>query len=188
MIVSDEVENYKLHKLFESVQGAAVEWDGAPDYIRPTARTLFSARFYQGIYGMKHNFSGYTSREAFMGHKRNNTEDHFLSARLVFRAMMDQCREILTDFEKFSQLVRDCQTTVRVTKDQNNTFDIKFRMDGDDPVIRALTIEKYDGWGWYQDGKGFLTEYVNGELVPKKFPLKHMVPDWLTEFEKKYVK
>lgn len=177
------VEQYKLQKLFKYIQDAANEWDDGEH-----VRTYFSALFYQHIYGMKRHFSGYTSRDAIIGPERGNTEDHFLSPRLVFRALMDQCPDLLHDFNQFADLVRLCQTTIRITKDQNNSFDIKFRMRGEVPVIKKLTVEKYDMWGWHQDGKGFLTEYVDERLVPQKFPLKHLVPNWLTTFEEKYVR
>jgi len=176
------VELYKLNKLFNAVQDAGKEWaDGEH------VRTYFSAVFYQHIYGMKHNFSGYISRDAMEGNKKSNTRDHFLSPRLVFRAMMDQARELLYNFEEFDKVVQLCQTTIETTRDQNNGA-IKFSMDGTIPRINALTIEKYDNWGWYKQGQGFLTEYVNGQLIPQKFPLKHLVPDWLTDYELKYVK
>lgn len=176
-------EMYRINKLFNAVQDAAKEWEDGEH-----ARTYFSAVFYQHIYGLKHNISGYISRDAMLAKKDEITDDHFLSSRLIFRAMMDKNRGLLKDFNKFVELVRTCQTTIKVTRDQNNTYQIKFRMDGEIPDIKALTVEKYDGFGWYQEEKGFLTEYVNGQLIPKKFPLKHLVPDWLTEYEKKFVK
>ena len=178
-----DVEMYKINKLYQYVQDAPDEWDDGEH-----VRTYYSALFYQHVYGLKHNFSGYISRDAMSAKKDSTTRDHFLSARLIFRALMDQNREILKDFDKFVDLIRTCQTTVEVTRDQNNTYAIKFRMDGEIPIIKALTVEKYDSFGWFQEGKGFLTEFVNGQSVPKKFPLKHLVPDWLTEYEKKFVK
>lgn len=176
------VIEYKMQKLFQYCQDADVEWDDG-EY----ARTHFSALFYQGIYGMKRNFSGYLSKDAFLASTRDTTEDHFLSPRLIFRAMMECQRDILFDYDLFSALVHTCRTTIRTTKAQNNSYQIKFRMNGTVPDIHALTIQKYDEWGWYQQNKGFLTEYVNGELLPQKFPLKHLVPEWLTAFERKYV-
>lgn len=178
-----DVEMYKINKLYQYVQDAPNEWDDGEH-----VRTYYSALFYQHVYGLKHTVSGYISHDAMTVKKEETTDDHFLSARLIFRALMDKNREILKDFDKFVDLIRTCQTTIKVTRDQNNTYAIKFRMDGEIPIIKALTVEKYDGFGWYQEEKGVLSEFVDGQLVPKKFPLKHLVPDWLTEYEKKFVK
>lgn len=178
----DNILQYKTQKLFQYCQDADIEWDDG-EYVR----THYSALFYQGVYGMRHAFSGYISKDAFLTRQNMVTDDHFLSPRLTFRAMMDQRRDILFDYDLFADLVNVCRTTIRITKQQNNSYDIKFRMNGITPDIRTTTLEKYDGWGWYQQGKGFLTEYVNGELLPQKFPLKHLVPEWLTTFERQYV-
>jgi len=178
-----DVEMYKINKLYQYVQDALNEWDDGEH-----VRTHYSGLFYQHVFGLKHIFSGYISRDAMSVKKNSTTRDHFLSARLIFRAMMDQNRGILKDFNEFVTLVRTCQTTIKVTREQNNTYEIKFRMNGDIPIIKTLTVEKYDSFGWFQEGKGFLTEFVNGQIVPKKFPLKHLVPDWLTEYEKKFIK
>lgn len=121
--------------------------------------------------------TGYQSRDAFLN-ATDSTADHFLAARLVYRAMMDQCPEINSDYTQFSKLVETCRNTVRVTSAQNSGS-IKFRMEGARPVINMLTIDKYDGWGWYKTGTGFLTS--------REFPLKNLVPEWLTEFERKWV-
>jgi len=136
---------------------------------------------------MQHLFSGYVSKDAFNSQKNKTTRDHFLSARLVFRAMMAEYPELLHDFDGLHQLVKDCQTTIKITRAQNNGS-IKFRVIDEAPRINALTIDKYDSFGWYHPNHGFLTEYADGKMISKPFPLKHMVPDWLTQFEKKLLK
>lgn len=177
-----DIERYKFDKLFERIQNARNEWNDG-DHVR----TYYSGTFYNGVYGMKHNFSGYISKAALNSPKNKITYDHFLSARLIFRAMMEECPELLHDYNGLYSLVSDCQTTIKITRDQNNG-DIKFRQRSSGLRIKALTVEKYDNWEWYHETMGYLTETVNGKVVPQKFPLKHLVPSWLTHFEKKYLK
>jgi hypothetical protein len=175
------VEQYKFDKLFERIQNARKEWNDG-DHVR----TYYSGTFYNGVYGMQHKFSGYISGDALNAPKNKIAYDHFLSARLIFRAMMGECPELLHDYDGLYSLVSDCQTTIKITRDQNNG-DIKFRQRSSGLRIKALTVEKYDDWKWYYQDGTFLTETVNGIEVPAKFPLKHMVPDWLTSFERKHL-
>lgn len=163
---------FDTHELYKRMQDAPARWNEGE-----RVRRMYAAQFYQGIYGMPRTVTGYQSRDAFLKVSRR-TDDHFLSARLVYRAMMDQCPEINTDYIEFSKLVETCRNTIRITSAQNNGS-IKFRMKGARPVINMLTIDKYDDWGWYKVGTGFLTS--------SEFPLKHLVPDWLTEFERRWV-
>lgn len=177
----ETLENYKIRKLIERIQTAKREWNDG-EHVRKD----YSAMFYQGIYGMEHLFTGYISKAAVVSHTDDTTEDHFLSARLVFRALMDQVPELLIDEDGMRDIIKRCQHTIRITRDENNG-PIKFKMRNTRPIIRQATIDKYDEFGWFQEGKGFLLEYKNGEQVYQPFPLKHMIPDWLTEFEKKYL-
>ena len=71
---------------------------------RAIAQTYFSEQFYQGIFGMGELKTGYKSRDAFLK-KSPTTDDHFLSPRLIFRAMMEECPELIHDYTKFTALV-----------------------------------------------------------------------------------
>lgn len=115
--------------------------------------------------------------------KKEPTPDHCFSPRLVFRAMMDICPEILRDREKFYNLIDFCRHTVKVTSAENEKvkYDDDRNGTGLVPIVYTRTIDKYDDFGWIQKGVGMLKE--NGVNSP--FPLKHLVPDWLTVFEEK---
>lgn len=176
-----DVELYKYTKLFERIQNARKEWNDGEH-----ARIYFSGTFYNGVYSMKNIRSGYVSRGAYDLPSKKQTHDHFLAPRLIFRGIMEEVPELIHDFDGLREVVIKSQTTVAVTKPENDSV----RFDNNDGGfgIKMLTVEKYDSFGWYHKNEGFLMEYVNGQMVPKKFPLKHMVPEWLTAFEKKYLK
>lgn len=176
-----DIAEYKVRKLFERCQPAINEWNNG-DHVR----TDYSGLFYQGIYGMEEHFTGYSSIDAVLAPRNQRTYDHFLSPRLTFRAMMDMCTENLTDYVKFKAIVNACQHTICITRNQNNGS-IKFRMEGSCPVIKLPTITKYDSFGWFLESKGVLKEYRNGSEINKPFPLKHMIPEWLTTWELQYV-
>ena len=129
-----DVELYKYTKLFERIQNAKKEWNDGEH-----VRTYFSGTFYNGVYGMQHLFSGYVSKDAFNSPNNKTTRDHFLSARLVFRAMMAEYPELLHDFDGLHQLVKDCQTTIKITRAQNNGS-IKFRVIDEAPRINACLL------------------------------------------------
>lgn len=177
--ISTDDYTYHVNSLFEECRIALKEWD-----TREAARTKYSGRFYQTIYGLPDIPTGYMSREAVLSDRI--TDDHFLSPRLVFRAVMSECRELLSDYDRFLKLVELCRHTVVITKEQNDSSDIKIRTKPK-LYVPGLTIEKYDRFGWYKEGEGFLTATINGQTIFKPFPLKHMVPDWLTHFEKKII-
>ena len=80
-----------------------------------------------------------------------------------------------------------CRITVRVTKKQN--IDVKFEdTDFGLPIVRALTYNKYDNFGWVAKKCGLLQEKHDGKLVNSPFPLKQLIPDWFTAFEQKCMK
>jgi hypothetical protein len=105
------------------------------------------------------------------------TLDHIFAPRLYFRALMKYHPEVFTDFTLFFPHFQLCRSTVRVTSKQNT--DIKFTNTHGRIRVAALTIDKYDTItdGWFHPMHGFVDE----------FPLKHMIPEFFTQFEKDYM-
>ena len=175
---------YALTYSFLKGAGKGKVWERDSDH-----RRFHSMMFYGGVRDAGNISTPYTSLAA-SALEREPTPDHFLSPRLVFLAMMDQCREVLKDREKFYEMMDVCRHTVKITSEENNS--VKYKPDkvgtGLIPIVTARTVDKYDSFGWVDKGKGLLTERKGGKLVNKPFPLKHMIPDWLTAFEEKCMK
>ena len=100
----------------------------------------------------------------------------------------------ISRYEKFKYYFRElCQSTIDITPHQNDI--VKFKSDRDEGIkIKYLTIEKYEickdkddniGIEFFNSGKGSCKvkkhDYVTG------FPLKELVPEWITEFESLYL-
>jgi Fic family protein len=109
-------------------------------------------------------------------------------------AMMEIYPELLNDSKKFKELFRElCQSTIKITEHQNDI--VKFKNSIDEGIrIKYLSIEKYEkckddkdniGIEFFNEGNGSYTlskyDFVTG------FPLKELVPEWITEFESQYV-
>jgi len=170
----------KYEILFNTVRIADKKWHKDKDW-----RTTYSMLFYALVGNAGLVRTPYMSLGASKLN-RNPTPDHCFSPRLVFRAMMDQCPEILKDKDRLFEVVDFCRHVVAVTKDENDK--VKYDDDisgGVLPIVYARTIDKYDDFGWIEKGKGLLTERKGNKLVNCPFPLKHLIPDWLTAFEEK---
>tara|TARA_Y100000310_G_scaffold9565_1_gene10068 strand:+ start:133 stop:717 length:585 start_codon:yes stop_codon:yes gene_type:complete len=150
--------------------------------------------FYSYVFNNGTNSSGLISKEALNLKADKRTKDHWNSARLYFRAMMELYPELLNNFKKFKYYFRElCQSTIDITPHQNDI--VKFKSDRDEGIkIKYLTIEKYEickdkddniGIEFFNSGKGSCKvkkhDYVTG------FPLKELVPEWITEFESLYL-
>lgn len=144
-------------------------------------RVFYSTHFYCSVGIAGKIVTPYMSLAASL--KKGVTEDHCFSPRLVFRAMMDMCPEILFNRELFYAMMDFCRHTVKVTSGQNEQvkYDDDKNGTGLIPIVYARTIDKYDDFGWIEKGAGLLQE--NGKNSP--FPLKYLVPDWFTAFEEK---
>lgn len=164
-------------KLYKFIQDAHEEWHLGKDY-----RQFYAALFYQSVCAAGLRKTSYQSLAA--AQRQPATDDHCFSPRLVFRAVMDQCPEVIADRDEFYNLIDLCRITVRVSKKQN--IDVKFiDTDFELPIVRALTCNKYDRFGWVEKKCGLLQEKQNGKLVNSPFPLKHLIPNWFTAFEQK---
>jgi hypothetical protein len=167
-------------KLYKFIQDAHAEWHLGKEY-----RQFYAGLFYQCVCAAGLRKTPYQTLAA--AQRLPATDDHCFSPRLVFRAAMDQCPEIIADRDAFYDLIDLCRITVRVTKKQN--IDVKFDdVDFGLPVVRALTRDKYDNFGWVAKKCGLLQEKKDGKLVNSPFPLKQLIPDWFTVFEQKCMK
>lgn len=177
-MLAPAVRKYVVYEeLYNIIQNAHEKWTLGKEY-----RQFYSGLFYQSVYGAGLRKTSYQTLAVARGDAA--TDDHCFSPRLVFRAAMDQCPEIIKDRDEFYNLVDLCRITVRITKKQN--IEVKF----DDkefglPVVRKLTCDKYDTFGWVEKGRGLLQEKQDGKLVNSPFPLKYLIPDWFTAFERK---
>ena len=150
--------------------------------------------FYSYVFNNGSNPSGLISKEALLLKVNKRTHDHWNSARLFFRAMMEIYPELLKDFKKYRYYFRElCQSTIDITSHQNDI--VKFKSDKDEGIkIKYLTIDKYEkckdkndniGIEFFNSGKGSCT--INEYNFVTGFPLKDLVPEWITEFETQYL-
>jgi hypothetical protein len=146
---------------------------------------IISRIFYNAAYGFGSNISGYREN----GVLTNAPDDHWLSPRMGCYALMNQKREWLDDYEKFREYFMLLRSTIKIKKSKNDSNEIKFVNDVKNGItVKNLTINKYDmivdTW-IYVEGTGKRKEVT--DLDPKLgFPLKHLVPDFFTEEERKY--
>jgi hypothetical protein len=167
-------------ELYDIIQVVHVKWQLGKEY-----RQFYAGLFYQCVCAAGLRKTQYQTLGA--AQRLPATDDHCFSPRLVFRAAMDQCPEIIADRDEFYNLMDLCRITVRVTKKQN--IDVKFEdTDFGLPIVRALTYNKYDNFGWVAKKCGLLQEKHDGKLVNSPFPLKQLIPDWFTAFEQKCMK
>jgi hypothetical protein len=167
-------------KLYKFIQDAHEEWHLGNEY-----RQFYAGFFYQCVCATGLRKTPYQTLAA--AQRQPATDDHCFSPRLVFRAAMDQCPEIIADRDEFYNLVDLCRITVRVTKKQNT--EVKFEDAGCRlPIVRELTYNKYDSFGWVDKKLGLLQEKKNGVLINRPFPLRDLIPEWFTAFEQKCMK
>jgi len=167
-----DLETYSTIYKF-ALMGAA-EWDN------PKQRELYTNVFYQCIRTLRKDRTPYQTLDA--AHAGKVTHDHWLAPRLVLRALMEECPEMLLDRDEFYKVIDLCCSTVGVTAAQNLL--VRFKSNRNKfglPIVRFLTRDKYDAFTWTHNKTG---------LLPHKhvFPLKHLIPDWFTAFEKKCMK
>jgi hypothetical protein len=145
---------------------------------------IISMAFYNMVFKFGSNISGYCENGA-----ENNLDDHWLSPRMGCYALMNQKRELLDDYEKFKEYFMLLRSTIKIKKSTNDSSEIKFVNDVKNGItVKNLTIDKYDMIvdTWTKvEGKGKRKSVT--DLDPKLgFPLKHLVPDFFTEEERKY--
>jgi hypothetical protein len=175
----------KYDILYDTVKVANKRWKKDKDW-----RMTYSMLFYALVGNAGKVNTGYVSLAA--SSLKSPTPDHFFSPRAVFRAIMDQFPELLKDKERLFEIVDFCRMTVGVTSEENNK--VRYSPEKDDegskgyPIITVRTIDKYDDFGWTQKGVGLLQERKGRKLVNSPFPLKHLIPDWLTAYEEKCMK
>lgn len=135
--------------------------------------------YYHWVYYSGFKTNGYMSNDVFMN--KTSTDDHYMSPRMVISAIIENNIHILYDKELFCDAFNLCRDVVRVTRSQNN--EVKFINKNNEKIINELTINKYDKYGpWWQ---------VNSQkkILSKseEFPLKKNVPEWFTEYEKRFL-
>jgi hypothetical protein len=165
---------------FVQMRRAVKYWKKGSDY-----QIYYSTQFYSAVRMAGNINTPYMTLRA--ASQKKKTADHCFAPRLVFRAVMDTCPELLLDRECFDHLCEFSRHVVSVTRKENNVVKYKHN-DMGLPIIRQLTRDKYDQFTWVEKGRGRLQENVNGKLVDSPFPLKDMIPDWFTEFEMKCMK
>jgi hypothetical protein len=156
-------------------------------------RTFQYGQFYYSVGQLGKVASPYISENARIALSDTGklpTDDHCITPRLMYQAMMSQCPEVLLDREEFYKMVDLSRCTIQITEEQNNKVKYHFNHRGPLPKIHARTIDKYDSFGWIDKSRGsvLLTERSGDKIVKSPFPLKHLIPDWLTAFEEKCMK
>ena len=175
---------------FEDFKDIQPKWKNLNHY----QKMIRAGHFYQFVFANGHNPSGLVSKEALLLPTKKRTIDHWLPARLILRAAMEYYPELFHNKEEFRHIFRElCQSTIVITEHQNGI--VKFKNSIDEGIrIKYLSKDKYEickdkdgniGIEFFNTGNGSykLKEYdfVTG------FPLKELVPEWLTEFESQYV-
>jgi hypothetical protein len=154
---------------FESINLRLHKWDGAD----PEWKNNLCEKFYHYVGGAGTDDVVWCTMEV----DDTYTLDHIFAPRLYFRALMKYHREVFSNFDLFYPHFLRCMTAVRVTAKQNT--DVKYKNYRGRIRVAALTIDKYDTItdGWFHPKHGFVDE----------FPLKHMIPEFFTQFEKDYM-
>lgn len=128
--------------------------------------------FYEAVFRNYIGKSKYQSNDAFSD-EYGNTDDHYLSPRLMIAALITVRKDILFDPVEFANIFTLCSETIRITKDQNNL--VKYKTENNKKSIKKLTIEKYNNFGpWWDNNTNCFDD----------FPLASKVPDFFTEYEK----
>lgn len=172
--------NVAYEETFAQMKRAVKMWNKGSDY-----QVYYSTQFYSAVRQAGNIRTPYVTLKAT--ELKKPTPDHCFAPRLVFRAAMDQCPELLLDRESFYHLCEFSRYVVGVTKQENDMVKYKHN-DVGLPLIRQLTRDKYDQFAWTEKGRGLLQEKVKNKLVNSPFPLKDIIPDWFTEFEMKCMK
>lgn len=170
----------------------------SPDYTRwRTEGTAYrkmqyaSFYYYVGLAGKETSpYISIGAQELLRVTGKRPVDDHCMTPRLIYQSLHDQCPEVLLDEEKFYHVVDLARITVQITNEENKQVKYKQNRRGVYPIIHARTMDKYDSMGWINKSKGsvILTERKGGKMVNSGFPLKHLIPDWLTAFEEKCMK
>ena len=150
-------------------------------------RQLVSAVFYNIVFKFGSNITGYCE----LGAEKNGTDDHFLSPRMGCYALMNQRRDLLENknYDEFAKFYRLLRCTIKIKKDKNDTDEIKFVNDFKTGIIvKNLTVDKYEKivnkWSYVNGlGKNRTLKHLDEKIG---FPLKHLVPEFFTNEEKKY--
>jgi hypothetical protein len=156
-----------------------------------TQKIIKAGVFYQYVFANGMNFSGLVSREVIRGVK--SCIDHWMPARLVIRAAMENYPELFHNKDEFRYIFREvCQSTVKITSHQNEI--VKFKNSKHVGLtIKHISTQKYEickdkdgnkGIKFYNNGKGSCKE--RPYKYAKEFPLKYLVPEWITNFELKH--
>jgi hypothetical protein len=100
---------------------------------------------------------------------------------MVISAIVEVNKSVLFDKDMFLEAFLLSRDVVRVSKNQNNL--VKFVNKNKKILINQLTIDKYDKFGpwWQVDSKKRVLS------SSQEFPLKHKIPDWFTEYERKFL-
>ena len=150
------------------------------DYFKADeCKKLVRDEYYHWVYYSGFKVNGYMSNEVF--NKAPATDDHYLSPRMVISAIMEINKSVLFDKDTFLEAFLLSRDVVRVSKNQNNL--VKFVNKNKKILINELTIDKYDKFGpwWQVDSKKRVLS------SSQEFPLKHKIPDWFTEYERKFL-
>ena len=180
---------------FEDFKVIQPKWKNLNHY----QKMIRAGHFYQLVFANGHNPSGLVSKEALHLPTKKRTIDHWLPARLILRAAMEYYPELFHNKDEFRYIFREvCQNTIALTEYQNGI--VKFKNSEEEGIrIKYLSIKKYEicedkeacngkgrtGIIFFNTAKGSYSEnkyeFING------FPLKKLIPEWITEFEKQFL-
>ena len=144
-------------------------------------KMIWADEFYNKVFKNGYNNSKIYSQgaNALLAESKTPTADHFNSPRMSFWAMMDDYREVITDYDGLKSIVGDLRTIIWVTPCENNL--VKYSWQDGKIKIKELTFTKYDDIRWLDGNTGNYFSRKEG------FPLKHLIPDFVTEYEKKLI-
>lgn len=149
-------------------------WDDFDEWYKMT----ICSNFWYGVTRTGIINTGYISHGAaeILALKKKPTPDHFVSPRTALRGIMEYNRELLKDDDAFDKTYFNLRHIIKVTSAENENA--RYTNKDGHLTIHALTIEKYKKLRWIGP---------HGNSIKKgTFPLVDMVPDYVTEFEKKH--
>jgi hypothetical protein len=132
---------------------------------------LYTHTFYDFVWRSGMEDTGWYTVDTF---DKQKTHDHFLSPRLIFIAAIKNNPKFLSNFSEFKKVFELCRKTIGVTEKQNQ--DVKYKNNDGKIKISKLTLEKYNDYTFLHK--------TTGKVSKGNFPLKDIIPDWLTKYEK----
>tara|TARA_Y100000114_G_scaffold155195_1_gene178810 strand:- start:57 stop:611 length:555 start_codon:yes stop_codon:yes gene_type:complete len=158
----------------------ALDWKNFDDEEKHIAVSQYYDLVFRHAKGNKDARTGLISAEAMELSKP--TYDHWLSPRMVARAILDDNHWVLEEKDYFVyDVFKLSQSQIALSSEQNNL--VKFNNSNGEIFVKELTKDKYLKFKFWDKKKEGGAHWVDDN---NPFPLVNKIPEWFTEYEKKF--